>query len=64
MSASVSQSIFDQAEETPRAEQLVVLIWVAHVSDGSDGAGNGVEAFGNLAGDELRFVREDTRLTV
>ena len=44
MSASVSQLIFDQAEETPRAEPLAVLIWVAHVPDGSDGAEYGVEA--------------------
>jgi hypothetical protein len=64
MSASVSQLIFDQAEETPRAEHLVVLIWVAHVPDGSDEAGNGVETFGSPAGVEHRLVREVRRLTV
>ena len=61
MSASVSQPIFDQAEGTPRGEHLAVFIWVAHVSDGSDEAGNGVETFESLAGVEHRLVREVTR---
>ena len=64
MFASVSQPIFDPAEGTPRAEHLVVLIWVEHMQDGSDGARNGVKTFESLAGVEHWLVCEDTRLTV